>query len=111
MPDSLEPNNGSPTATSVQSGVDYCDLSICAADFDWFAFDVAGTTTITITFNQAEGDLDLEIYSGITGGYVTGSYSADDNESVTLTNVQSGIYWARVYGDNAENPDYCFRVD
>ena len=112
MPDSFEPNGSSPTATPVSLGVDYCDLSVCAGDFDWLEFDVNGTTTATITFFEAQGDLDLEIYSATTIEYVTGSYSADDDEAVTLTGLPAGPYWARIYGKSgAENPDYCFRAD
>jgi len=113
VPDPLEPNAGSGTASPAQLGVDYCDLSVCAGDFDWLEFEIVSGFTATIEFNQAEGDLDLEIYSGITGQYVNGSYSADDDETVTLSGLPAGTYWARVYGDGTmvENPDYCFRVD
>lgn len=112
-PDDFEPNPGSGTATNISLGVDYCDLSICATDVDWFEFQVDNSTTIKLTFNHAEGDLELEIFSEDTGQYVTGSYSADNDELVTLTNQPAGTYWARVYGDAASpiNPDYCIRVD
>lgn len=111
-PDAFEPNGSSTLATPVSLGADYCDLSVCAGDFDWLEFDVNGTTTATITFLQAQGDLELEIYSATTINYVTGSYSADDDESVTLSGLPAGPYWARIYGDaGAENPAYCFRAD
>jgi hypothetical protein len=112
-PDALEPNAGSGTASPTTLGVDYCDLSVCTSDFDWFEFTVGTSFTATLTFLQAEGDLELEIYSEATGNYVTGSYSAADGESVTLTGLAPGSsYWARVYGDGGdENPDYCIRVD
>lgn len=112
--DAFEPNQSSGAATPISKGVDYCDLSICGADVDWFAFDVNGTTTVTAAFLHAQGDLELEIYSSLTAQYVTGSYSTSDDESVTLTGLPNGLYWARVYGDimtMAENPDYCIRVD
>ena len=93
-------------------GVEYPDLSICAGDFDWFSFPVNGTRTITVSFNFAEGDLDLEIYSQATGSYVTGSYSDDDGEQVVLAGQPSGTYWARVYGyQGATNPQYALLVD
>jgi Bacterial pre-peptidase C-terminal domain len=111
MPDTFEPNNNSPAATPVASGTDYCDLSICAGDYDWFEFNVVNGFTATATFHEGQGDLDLEIYNGQTLAYVTGSYSSDDNESVSIS-VSAGTYWARVYGKGgAVNPDYCFRVD
>lgn len=112
-PDGFEPNGGSSSATPIAPATDYCDLSICSGDVDWFAFDVNGTTDVTLDFTHAEGDLELEIFSSITVTYVTGSYSGDDDESVTLTGLQPGEYWARVYADPSapENPDYCIRVD
>ncbi len=111
MPDPLEPNGGSPNASPTTLGVDYCGLSVCAGDVDWFELVVGSSFTATITFSQAEGDLELEIYSAQTNNYVNGSYSANDDEMVSV-NVTPGTYWARVYGDSgAENPDYCFRVD
>jgi hypothetical protein len=110
--DDFETNNGSGTATPVAIGTEYPDLSVCAADVDWLEFPVNGTRTITITFNQAEGDLDLEIFSEATGSYVTGSYSHDDDEVVVLSGQPSGTYWARVYGYmGATNPHYAFLVD
>ena len=109
--DGLEPNDGSGAAITLALDTDYCDLSICAGDVDWFEFAVNGTTTITVNFLQAEGDLELEIYSQTTGDYVTGAYSADDDEVLTLMGQPTGMYWARVYGDDPENPDYCIRVD
>lgn len=111
-PDSLEPNGSSGAASPITFGVDVCDLSVCAADVDWLELPVTTGFTATLTFFQAEGDLDFEIYSATTLEYVTGSYSADDDESVTLSGLPAGTYWARVYGKSgAENPDYCFRVD
>jgi hypothetical protein len=109
--DAFEPNGSSPTATPVSNGVDYCDLSICAGDVDWIEFDVGSSFTAEITFSHADGDLELEIFSGQTANYINGSYSANDDESVTL-NVSPGTYWARIYGDAGdENWSYCFRVD
>lgn len=109
-PDGLEPNGGSPTAVPLVIGVEVTGLSICAADFDWFSFAVNGTRTVTIRFLQVQGDLELEIFSQATGNYVTGSYSADDDEQVVL-NVTPGTYWARVYGAGAENPSYSILVE
>lgn len=112
MPDGFEPNNGSPSAKAVASGADYCMLSVCAADVDWLKFTVAHGFTAEITFQNGQGDLDLEIYSAQTLAYITGSYTNADTESVTLSGLSAGTYWARVYGyQGATNPSYCFHVD
>jgi hypothetical protein len=111
MADAFEPNNGSPSATPVASGTDYCDLSICAGDVDWIAFTVSHGLDAKITFVNGQGDLDLEIYSAQTLGYVSGSYTGNDGEEVVLSGLAAGTYWARVYGyQGATNPSYCFRV-
>ena len=110
--DMFEPNNSSPNATNVSFNVDYCDLSICASDVDWFEFTVSGSLSAEITFSQLQGDLDLEIFSGITSQYVDGAYSADSNETVSLAGLPAGTYWARAYGKSgAQNFAYCFRVE
>lgn len=114
VPDPLEPNGGSGSASPATSGVDYCQVSVCSQDVDWFEFEVTSGFTATLTFHQAEGDLDMEIFSEHNNNaYITGSYSHDDDEAVTLNGVLAGTYWARVYGYQManENPDYCFRVD
>ncbi|MFO0551038.1 MAG: hypothetical protein U0271_21795 [Polyangiaceae bacterium] len=111
--DPLEPNNHSPNASPVTLGVDYCDLSICAGDADWFKIEMTTGFTATATFVHANGDLELEVYDGQTLDYLSGSYSGDDNESVTVSGLPSGTYWARVFGASmtTENPAYCFRAD
>ena len=112
VPDTLEPNGSSGAAKPVSFGVDVCSLSVCAADVDWLEIPATSAFTATLTFFQGEGDLDLEIYSASTLDYVTGSYSASDDETVTLSGLPTSVYWARIYGKGgAENPDYCFRVD
>jgi hypothetical protein len=111
-PDGLEANNSSLNASVAASGTDYCDLSVCSGDVDWFKFTVAHGFTAKILFAEGQGDLDLEIYQS---QYLDGSYSADDDESVTLSGLAAGTYYARVYGKASAaiptNPDYCFRVD
>ncbi len=110
--DNFEPNNNSPNATDVSLNVDYCDLSICTSDVDWFEFTVTGSLSAEITFSQLQGDLDLEIFSGMTNQYIDGSYSSNDDESVSLAGLPAGKYWARAYGKSgSKNFSYCFRVE
>ena len=113
VPDTFEPNGGSPTAKPIALGVDYCNLSICAGDFDWLEFNVSGTFSVEITSANAQGDIDLEVYSKATTDYVDGSYSMLGSEVVNVSGAAPGTYWARVYGAgaNTENWHYCIRVD
>lgn len=111
-PDLKEPNDGSASATQLTTGVDHCMLSVCSGDVDWFKIPATTSFTATASFAQGQGDLDLEIYSGIDFSYVDGAYSHDDDESLTLSGLPNGAYYVRVYGYSAaENPDYCLRVD
>jgi hypothetical protein len=111
LADDLEPNNGSPKATPVVSGIAYCDLSICDGDVDWLGFSVKSGFSASLTFSHAEGDLELEIYSSLTLEYVTGSYGSGNEETVVLSGLPAGTYWARIFGaDGESNPSYCFEV-
>ena len=95
----------------MSDGVTYCGLSICTGDVDWFEFSVTSGFEADITFLDAYGDLELEIYSAQTLSFVDGSYSSNDEESVSKFGLSPGTYWARVYGaSGAENSDYCFLV-
>jgi hypothetical protein len=111
--DGSEVNNTSPNATLAMSGKDYCDLSMCSGDVDWFKFQVANSVTAKITYKAGQGDLDIEIYNGVSPfQYFAGGYTDDDDDTVTYTVPGPGTYLARVYGASmATNPDYCFRVD
>lgn len=112
MADAEEPNNGSPSAAPVADGSLTCNLSVCTGDVDWYQFVVTSGFNVEITFLDSEGDLEIEIYSKATLGYVTGSYGDDDFETVTKTGIAAGTYWARVYeASGGENPDYCLSVD
>jgi hypothetical protein len=111
LTDGFEPNNTSPQATDVDEGQTYCNLSVCSGDADWLAFTVTSGFTASITFSHAAGDLELEIYSGQTLAYVTGSYSGNDDETVSKSGLAAGTYWARIFGAAGEtNPKYCFDV-
>ena len=101
-------NNSSGASTPIALNTEVPDLSICSGDVDWFEFTLNGTRTVTLRFNHAEGDLDLEIFSQATGSYVAGSYShVGGDEQVVLAGQPTGTYWARIYGyAGATNPDY-----
>ena len=109
--DALEPNNGSLQATPILAGITYCGLSVCSGDIDWLGFSVTTGLTANLTFVHAYGNLQLEIYSAQTLDYVAGSYSSDDDESVTMNGLAAGTYWARIYSPaGGENSAYCFQA-
>jgi len=110
--DALEPNGGSGSGSPLTLGVVVDELSICGNDIDWFRFTKSGTTSVTISFVDAEGDLDLEIYNP---NYVAGSYGGGNSETVVLSAQPNGTYYARVYGapkgSGTESRSYSILVD
>lgn len=105
--DAEEPNDNSPVATPLTDGVPLENLSICGTDVDWFRFTKNGTATITIVFDGAEGDIDMEIYDP---DYVKGSYGNGDTEEVVLSAEPNGTYYARVYGAPAGQESWSYSV-
>ena len=97
--DSHEPNNNAGAASYLGS-VDYSEtgLQLCPSDEDWFEIWAAtgDEVTVDLWFDDSIGDIDLEIEDDV-GGYVTGSASGDDDESVTWTATYTGSHFIRVY--------------
>jgi len=57
------------------------------------------TVTVTIEFTHQDGDLDLFLYNpGNCVGYLTGSSSSTDNESITYTATSGATYYLMVTG-------------
>ena len=82
------------------------DGTICPGDDDYVSFSVSepSEVEVTIVFDHAVGDLDLELY-GPTGAVVGRSTGSEDIETITETVTATGTYVARVYGyRDAEGP-------
>src|SRR5262249_41664500 len=59
---------------------------------------------VSISFQNSQGDLDLELY-GVAGQRLKGSSTTLDGESISLNGLAAGTYYIRVYGKNgATNP-------
>jgi cysteine-rich repeat protein len=108
-PDTLEPNNGRPSATNlVGTSVAHRGLSMCAADEDWFVIDLlpGETALVEISFQNALGDLDLFAYQGDADAPFLTSTSTEDTESLSIPAV-GGRVFIQVFGWNgATNPNY-----
>jgi len=74
---------------------------IMADSGDWFRFTTAGGSTsghsVAISSALAEGDLDLRLYSA-SGGYIAGSTSGSNTESISLNGMGAGTYYVEVIG-------------
>ena len=109
-PDRLEPNDSFDTATAIGSGSSWSqtDLTIHASENDdylrWQAA-MQGTLAVTISFDHALGDLDLQLYDS-QRQLLTESVSTTDSEHLEWK-VTAGEYYVRVLGPRASvSPRY-----
>ena len=115
--DHLEGNNTPPEATNLNnlSGASRVDgLTITPGDSDWFRFRTTGPGgAVTINFDGAAGDLQLELYSdGITSTPVLWSRGDGSSETITIPNSWTADeYYVRVYGQTGESGRYDLRID
>ncbi|MFX0187315.1 MAG: PPC domain-containing protein, partial [Candidatus Hodarchaeota archaeon] len=93
--DSFEPNNNFSSAIEIAKG--WHSLLDCNDD-DWFKFwiNINEEFTIDIFFLHSMGDLDMELRDN-SNGWLDGSYSVDDNETITWTAGYSGYYYIHIY--------------
>ncbi len=85
--DALEPNDSCATAMTIAEGT-FTNRIVKFNHDDWFriAVPAGGTLSITTTFTDANGDIDLELF-GSCGGAVLASSSGTTNvESIVFTN-------------------------
>ncbi|MFU8802285.1 MAG: putative metal-binding motif-containing protein [Bradymonadaceae bacterium] len=89
--DQYEPNNSSLNGTPLAAGQSL-SMMMCPDDnTDWFqlgSHTQGQTVFVEILFNQADGDLDMEMYVG--GSFAASATSNTSNESITHTLTQSG---------------------
>ncbi|KEI67190.1 hypothetical protein A19Y_2255 [Planktothrix agardhii NIVA-CYA 126/8] len=115
MPDLYEPNDSLGGATNlglVSTALSKPNLSIDSYNEDWFKFQTTGNgaTTVGINFQHAQGDLDLRVRD-ISGSILGSSNGVGNNETVNLSYLTAGIYYAQVYGWNgASNSNYSLTI-
>ena len=112
--DFAEPNEAFEDAYDLRTveGLEIIDgLSIdIPGDVDWFRFETLGPATdwhtISITFFEELGDLDLAIYD-VDGELIESSESVEGFELVSLDGLAAGTYHAAVWGYEGDtNPEY-----
>jgi hypothetical protein len=92
------------------TGVRTISNLVMADSGDWFRFTTAGGSTsghsVAISSTLSEGDLDLRLYSA-SGGFITGSGSGSNTESISLNGMGAGTYFVEVFGwGGSRNSDY-----
>ena len=81
----------------------YTDLVSSDADFYQFSIDASGNDlTIDVLFTHAEGDIDLILIDS-EENVIAVSDSATDNESITVSGIESGTYYIWIDGAYNDN--------
>ena len=73
-------------------------------DDDWFKFwaNPGDQITVDIHFNNGSGNLELELYN-ITNGFLAGSYSNSDIETIIWSATYPGFYYIKIYNSGQAN--------
>ncbi|HCP46431.1 MAG TPA: hypothetical protein DIU15_10330, partial [Deltaproteobacteria bacterium] len=105
--DALESNDTASEAWNVVPG-SYAGLVSCEDDYDYFAIALndGDSITVSLVFDDAEGDLDLALI-GPTGDLVSSSLSVTDDESVgpiTVDITGSYIIAVNTFADGGTVP-------
>ncbi len=110
--DSYEENDTYTTATNLSNNKNQWLNTINGygrqMDDDWYRISVPSNlrrVQIDCQFTDADGDIDLRLYSSNGTSVVGGSGSTSDNEAIDVVVPSSGTYYIRVYFGNQGN-DY-----
>ena len=97
--DDLEDNDSCAGAVAIDAGLQPNRI-VKVFDEDWHVIDVPGCTNleIAVSFSDAYGDIDLELYDGCGGGLVAASTGTGNGEAVSIpASDVFRTYWLRVY--------------
>ena len=116
--DRFEDNDTAATATdlhTISGTVSETALSIESDDLDWYLFTLPSAgrrgDTISVEFNHALGDVDLELYGSDGTTLLDYSYGMSNLEEISLAGLAAGSYYVLVYAfGEADSPDYTLAV-
>ncbi|HEY1099432.1 MAG TPA: putative metal-binding motif-containing protein, partial [Myxococcota bacterium] len=109
LDDRLEQNDTFASASPVGDGT-FPALTYCGGDFDFYAIDVVDGASLRVDVIVAGGvNLGLELLDG-DGEQVQISNQPGGNESVSVTPVSGGRFYARVFGPLSGEAPYELRV-
>ncbi len=98
--DSREPNDSCAEASTVSNGT-IVGLLSRSGDDDWYRINVQGGARLelSLSFVNARGDIDLELYDACGGTLVASSTGMGDGESVSLRNrtTATQAFFARAF--------------
>jgi hypothetical protein len=98
--DTYEPNDGVSSARSLASGQQLAGR-VCPGNDDYYAIEAMAGRPVVVwaSFDQTEGDLDLELRDE-RDNIVGQSLGYGDLEEIEFTPTESGTFYAVVYGAN-----------
>lgn len=107
--DAFEPDDALATARPAAGGS--FEGTICPMDADHIAIPIAGASTvdITVTFDAARSDIDIELFDP-SGVRIASSAGTTDTETITRMVTTSGTYVLRVFGFTMESNTYLGEV-
>ncbi|CAD5956151.1 clostripain-related cysteine peptidase [Planktothrix agardhii] len=114
--DVYEPNDSQVTATSLMGNASYTNLTITPNNPDWFQFylpaNLAASSSVDISFLNSQGDLDISLHDQ-NGNLINSSSSgSSDTESIPLSGLTEGTYYAQVVGWNGStSPNYSLTLN
>ncbi len=106
--DRFEDNDDINNSSTVRAG-NYSALT--CTDDDWYKISMNSgqDLTVTINFNNSEGDLDLELYDSF--GLLDNSQGTSDSEIVSYSGVNStGFYYIKVFGYLNSTNNYTMEI-
>ena len=108
--DEFEDNDSSAAATSLSAGLQIAAVA-CPDDQDWFEISAQAGEVISanLKFNHSDGDIDMILYDP-AGIPVDSAISESDNEIITHTATQSGMYKLEVTGNSLAGNRYLLVV-
>ncbi len=105
--DSSEPNNTCRQARAVQAGT-LRNRIVKSVSPDWYRISVppGKTATVSLSFSDADGDIDLAAFTGCGDSPVAASAGRTDSEQVSFTNDQAqaaDLRWKVYLGSDTRN--------
>jgi subtilisin-like proprotein convertase family protein len=111
--DAFEPNDTCATATDLVPG-SYNNLIVKSTSEDWYRLDVVpgGTVSVQVSFTNAYGDIDLQLFTLCGGAPIATSSSQTNSESIIWTNSTGTVQTAyfRVYLVSGTRNSYSMTV-
>ena len=105
LDDPFENNDSCAAAYEMVNG-SYVDLVVKSVDEDWFTafLHPAEELSIDLTFTDAYGNIDVQVYDSCGGSVVASSTTTNNNESISYMAPSAGNYYIRVYlADDTRN--------